>query len=119
VEDWISTVAIRERYQKLTGHIKTVREICTDALNDHYATLVMHEFGTNLGMVLHDICTTFQPQAIVLGGAISRSADRFLASAVSQIRDYSDQHILRISELFDGAPLIGAAVRWESLRTQI
>jgi glucokinase len=119
VEDWISTCAIRERYQKLTGHSKTVREICAAAANDRYATLVMHEFGTNLGMVLHDICMTFQPKAIVLGGAISRSADQFLASAIEPIKDYSDQCILRISELFDSAPLIGATVRWDSLRTRI
>lgn len=119
VEDWISTSAIRDRYQELTGDNKTVREICAAALNDRYATVVMREFGTNLGRVLQDLCMQFQPQAVVLGGAISRSADQFLASAKAPIRDYSDRGVLRISKLFDNAPLIGAAVRWDTLRTQI
>jgi glucokinase len=119
VEDWISTCAIRDRYQELTGDNKTVREICAAALNDRYATLVMHEFGTNLGMVLQDICMKFRPQAVVLGGAISRSADQFLASAMAPIRDYSDQRILRISKLFDNAPLIGGAVRWDTVHIRL
>jgi glucokinase len=119
VEDWISTYAIRDRYRELTGHNKTVQEICLAAPNDPYATSVMNEFGANLGMVLQDICRKFKPQAVVLGGAISRSADQFLASAMAPIRDYSDQGILCISTLFDSAQLIGAAVRWDTLRTKI
>jgi glucokinase len=119
VEDWISTGAIRDRYQELTGDNKTVREICAAALNDPYATVVMQEFGANLGMVLQDICIKFRAQAVVLGGAISRSADQFLASAMAPIRDYSDGGVLRISTLFDNAPLIGAAVRWDALRSRI
>lgn len=119
VEDWISTRAIRDRYQRLTGESKTVREICAAAMNDRFATVVVHEFGTNLGLVLREVCIKFQPQAVVLGGEISRSADQFLASAMAPIRDYSDYLILRISKLFDNAPLIGAAVEWGALRTRV
>jgi glucokinase len=109
VEDAISTRAIQELYRLLSGESKTVRDICTTTANDRLGALVMHEFGNNLGLVLRDICRAFHPDAVVLGGAISRSAELFLANARVSLGSSSDQ-LLRVSMLFDDAPLIGSAV---------
>lgn len=110
VEDTISTRAIQERYRQLSGETKSVRDICIAAPKDRNATLVMHEFGNNLGLVLRGISLEFRPEAVVLGGAVSKSADLFLASAVASAGKYAGQR-LRGCKLFDDAPLVGAAVR--------
>jgi len=110
VEDTISTRAIQERYRQLEGETKSVLEICVAAPKDPSAALVMLEFGGNLASVLRDICMEFRPEAIVLGGAISRSAGLFVPSALASLGDHSGQ-LLRVSMLFDDAPLVGAAVR--------
>ncbi len=118
VEDTISTRAIQNRYRQLCGETKSVRDICIAAPKDRNATLVMNEFGSNLGLVLRDICSAFRPDAIVLGGAISRSAELFLSSAMVSAGDNTGKR-LRVCERFDDAPLIGAAVRCvQSIVTQ-
>lgn len=109
VEDSISTRAIQRRYRQMTSADKTVREICYRAVEDPVAQMVMREFGAGLGHVLRKICMPYRPEAIVLGGAISRSADLFLTAAADELRE--SPQILRISQLLDKAALIGAAVR--------
>jgi glucokinase len=111
VEDTLSTRAIQERYWQLAGEMESVLEICTAAPTDHNAALVMSEFGRNLGAVVKDICMPFRPEAIVLGGAISRSAALFVPSAGVSLGDDS-VHLLRVSTLFDDALLVGAALRF-------
>ncbi len=109
VEDTVSTRAIQRRYRQITGEDKTVRDICFHAVEDPVAQSVMREFGTSLGHVLGNICMPYRPEAIVLGGAISRSADLFLTAAADALRE--SPQILRLSQLLDEAALIGAALR--------
>jgi glucokinase len=109
VEDTISTRAIQRRYRLMTGEDKTVRDICFRAPEDPAARLVMRDFGASLGHVLREICMPYRPDAVVLGGAISRSADLFLPAAASALQE--PPQILRPSQLLDKAALIGAAVR--------
>ena len=110
VEETISTRGIQRRYLELTGADKSVRDICLTAHKDHNAAQVMNEFGCNLGRVLFHVGMPFRPDVIVLGGAISRSADLFLPAAIGALGSAWDCE-LRVSRLFDDAPLIGAAVR--------
>jgi glucokinase len=110
IEDAVSTRAIQERYRQLAGETKSVLEICTAATEDRYAPLVMSEFGRNLGAVVREFCLPFRPEAIVLGGAISRSAALFVPGAVGSFGDESVP-LLQVRMLFDNAPLVGAAVR--------
>jgi glucokinase len=110
VENAISTRAIQERYMQLSGKNKTVEGICSLAPNDSNAMLVMREFGSNLGSVIRDFCMAFCPEAIVLGGEISRSAHLFIANASSSAGD-GPGHLLRVCKLFNNAPLVGSAVR--------
>jgi predicted NBD/HSP70 family sugar kinase len=69
----------------------------------------MDDFGTVLGEVLREICMPFEPEAIILGGAISKSGHLFLSSANRAMGGSRD--LLRPAQLFDDAPLIGAAVQ--------
>jgi predicted NBD/HSP70 family sugar kinase len=110
VEDAISTRAIQERYRQLTGKTKTVKGICSVASDDSDAMSVMREFGSNLGLVIRDFCMAFCPEAVVLGGEISRSAHLFLADASSSAGE-ADGDLLRVCKLFKDAPLVGSAVR--------
>lgn len=109
VEDTISTRAIQRRYHLITGEHKSVRDICFRAAEDPVAQLVMRDFGTSLGIVLREICMPYRPDAIVLGGAISRSSNLFLPAAASVLGQ--PPQILRPSQLLDEAALIGASVR--------
>jgi predicted NBD/HSP70 family sugar kinase len=109
VEDTLSTRAIQERYWQLAGEVKSVHDICTAAPHDCNAALVMSEFGRHLGAVVREICMPFRPEAIVLGGAISRSAALFVPSAGDSLGDDSG-HLLQVSTLFEDALLVGAAM---------
>lgn len=109
VEDTVSTRAIQSRYHQITGKEKTVRDICFQAVGDPVAQMVMREFGSSLGRVLEKICMPYRPEAIVLGGAISRSSHLFLTAAADAL--HASPQILRLSQLLDEAALIGAAVR--------
>jgi len=68
------------------------------------------EFGKHLGTALRGALAAFAPEAIVLGGGISRSPHLFLPAAQ---RELDDVHVeLRVSALLDDAPLAGAGVAW-------
>ena len=108
VEDFVSSRGIQDRYEWITGQRFSVREICSAAKIDQSAAQVMRDFGSVLGEVLREICMPFHPEAIILGGAISKSGHLFLPSANQALG--SGQDLLRLAQLFDDAPLIGAAV---------
>lgn len=109
VEDSVSSRAIQARYEEITGRKSSVRDICNVAANDPAAAQVMSDFGKAVGEVLREICMPFHPKAIILGGSISKSGHLFLSSANRAIG--GSDHLLRLAQLFDDAPLIGAAVR--------
>lgn len=111
VEDSISTRAIQGRYHRLTGLNASVKDICLSALNNRAAQQVMHEFGADLGAVLKSLCLEFHPEAIILGGAIARSANLFIPDA-ARVLDIGSDRILRVSQLWDQASLLGAAWRY-------
>ena len=111
VEDFISTRSIQRTYERLTGVRAEVRDIAALAVRDLQARETFEFFGKELGAVLRQICLAFAPQRIVLGGGISRSAGLFLPAAEKELADPAIQ--LRVSDLFDRAPLIGAGVSWK------
>jgi glucokinase len=110
VEDKISTRNIQSRFRERTGLNASVREICLAVQENPHAATVIQEFGAELGLVMKQIFTPFRPEAIVLGGAISRSAALFLPSAEKTAGDWL-KGLVRVSTLLDNAPIAGAAVR--------
>jgi glucokinase len=109
VEDAISTRAIQALYQNKTGQQTSVREIAERCPEDRDAVAVFQEFGRTLGDVLKRVTRDFVPNLIILGGAISRSADLFLPAAETRFPDVP----LQVSTLFEEAALFGAAAFWK------
>jgi glucokinase len=111
VENVISTRAIQRMYAQLTGSRAEVHEIASLAGDHPQARETFECFGKDLGKVLRHICLEFAPERIVFGGGISRAAGLFLQAAERELADFSVQ--LRVSDLFERAPLIGAGVSWQ------
>lgn len=112
VEDLVSTRFLKEGYRERTGREKGVSEIAAGAADDPNAGMVFAEYGRNLGCVIRVLLHDFAPEVVVLGGGIARSAHLFLTAARHELRSPAIE--LRIAELGDRAPLVGAAVAWLS-----
>lgn len=110
VEDLISTRALKADYAALTGQDLEVKEIAAAAPGDLTARAVFEKLGCDLGHVIRDVIVPFQPQTVVVGGGIARSASLFLPIA----QELVDGLGVRIvpSQLFERAQLIGAAAHW-------
>lgn len=110
LEDQISTRALQQSYRQRTGRALEVSSIAASASHEPAAAEVFTQFGLRLGIALRAILAPFGPQVVVLGGGISRSAHLFLPTAQEQLRDLQIE--LRVSALFDQAPLVGAGAAW-------
>ncbi len=112
VEDLISTRALKADYVARTGIDLDVKEIAAAADTDSQARQVFETLGINLGHVICDVIAPFQPEIVVVGGGIARSANLFLPIAQELVGDAG----LRIvpSQLFEQAQLIGAAAHWRN-----
>jgi glucokinase len=110
VEDLISTRAIQQSYRKCTGLEREVAAIAAGEANDPTAVEVFAGFGRDLGNVLKSLLHGFEPDVVVLGGGISRSAHLFLPAAHCELRGLALQ--LQVSALGERAPLVGAGVSW-------
>ena len=110
VEDMLSTRALQADYQRRSGQRCEVSAIATRAASDPAAAEVFTAFGHHLGIALRTLMAQFAPQVVVLGGGIARSAQLFLPQAQQELAKTTME--LRIAQLFDHAPLVGAAVAW-------
>ncbi|HEY0760150.1 MAG TPA: ROK family protein [Acidisarcina sp.] len=112
VEDWAGTAAIQRLHLEATGEHASVRDIAAAAGEGNPAAReTFARFGRDLGKLLHFATADFAPQRIVIGGGIARSAHLFLADAQGEVAELGIE--LRVSELSDRAPLIGAAIAWK------
>ena len=110
VEDLISSRAVKADYAARAGKDLEVKEIAEIAPTDPAARQVFEKLGRDLGEVIRNVIGPFRPERVVVGGAIARSAPLFLPSAQVELKGL-DVRIVP-SQLFDRAPLIGAAAYW-------
>jgi glucokinase len=111
VEDMISTRAIQSSYKQRSGNDREVASIAHYAFGGEAAACeVFAQFGKNLGLALRYLVADFAPDVVVLGGGISRSASLFMAEATKELKGLDVE--LRVSQLGDSAPLVGAGVAW-------
>ncbi len=110
VEDLISTRALKHAYATHTNKEMEVKAIAEAASTDPLAQQVFEDFGTDLGLVIHDVIAPFHPEVVVIGGGISLSSGLFLPAAQEQIRN--DGLRIVTSSLLDRAALVGAAAYW-------
>jgi len=111
VEDQISTRALKKAYRERKGKEREVASIA------HYATggepeavAVFEEFGKSLGIAIKKLLTDFAPDVVVLGGGIARSAPLFLPATRAEL--HGTRMEIRIAQLDERAPLVGAGVHW-------
>jgi glucokinase len=111
VEDLISTRGLQNSYKDRTGQQREVASIAHYANGGEVtACEVFEEFGTNLGLALRHLLADFNPNVVVIGGGISRSANLFMPDATRALDGMGVE--LRTSKLGDNAALVGAGVAW-------
>lgn len=81
-EDYISSKWLTKEYRHYTGNSLTPRQIAKKAIEemDAISLQVFEQFGKNLGECLIPIIQQFNPDGIVIGGSIARSAELFVPS---------------------------------------
>ena len=112
VEDLISTRAIKAAYAARTGAEREVSAIAEAASADPDAGAVFENFGTALGNVLRDVIAPFQPERVMIGGGIARSAPLFLPATERVIQNLGFSVVT--STLGDQSPLAGAGQFWKA-----
>ncbi len=110
VEDVLSTRAICDAYQRATGASLTVKEISHLASTNATAKNVLVAFGRDLGLIADSVCANFQPEYIILGGGIARSAPLYLDAMADGLSVINPSIV--VSTLFENAALYGAAHFW-------
>jgi glucokinase len=113
VEDAISTRNLESAYRERTGRSLSVKSIAQAATTgDSTALQIFEEFGETLGDVLEEVCGSFDPQQILLGGGICGAADLFLPSVLK--RPWCIGRVTIVQNR-DAAPLAGAAIAWQGI----
>lgn len=98
---------------------KTVGEAAEDG--DSFALEIIHEAGTWLGIGLVNLLHLFSPEAIVIGGSVSKLGDLLLDPArvviSQQILDqiFLPTNLIRTAQLGDDVCLVGAALHVREL----
>jgi glucokinase len=110
VEEFISTRGIMRLHEDRKGPYRSVKEIAASSSVDVIAADTMSAFGQELGLVIETYLLPFAPNAIFLGGSISRSQNTFLPAALSVAPILSD--LLKISSHFERTALIGSIADW-------
>lgn len=110
VEDFVSTRAIVDAYERRSGLKREVVEIAGVAENDAAAKAAFDEFGRSLGRVIRNVLGGFSADVIVLGGGIAQSAELFLEATRSELPQTPLK--LRVAELGGRAALVGCGVAW-------
>lgn len=78
VEDWISTQWFLDTYFKVFGtSVDNVKQIADQAETSIKAKDIFEQYGRHLGEVMNSLSDSFKPEAIVIGGSISKSYHLF------------------------------------------
>lgn len=109
-EEYISTRWFLRRYKELSGkEAKNVEELLTVA-DAEVRDALFEEFSTNLAAFLNDFIADEQPEVLVIGGNIARTWDYFITLLQDKIEDKSV--VIRQSQMWEDAALVGAACTW-------
>jgi predicted NBD/HSP70 family sugar kinase len=84
--------------------------VSSRAIRQSNAREAFVEFGHHLGLAMRATLSRFDPKVVVLGGGICRASELFLPATRREVDGLALD--IRITQLFDQAPLVGAAVPW-------
>jgi glucokinase len=113
LEEMVSRRAIRQHYRYLTGETTDVKEIAERArIGEIDAALVLNTAMRALGEGMAPWIASFGASVVIVGGSISGSWDvleRSLRMGITESHPDLDGVLLRVAELPEDAPLVGAA----------
>jgi predicted NBD/HSP70 family sugar kinase/mannose-6-phosphate isomerase class I len=120
-DDYFSTRWFIRRWKELTGEngkeVKTIAEKVQKG-NQQVAAL-FDEFAGNLAEFMLPWLRDFQADTLVIGGNIAKASELFLKNLTDKLNQHGLSHIqIRTSELWDKAPIIGAAMYAQSVRNE-
>lgn len=109
-EEYISARWFISRYEALTGiRVAGVKDIRDQFDASGEARQVFDEFAIHLARFIEQFAAAHHPEAVVLGGNISRAADRFLPAVQTQLQQRSLHLPIHVAVLKEDAAIIGAA----------
>lgn len=110
-EDYVSRRSIISQFRKFyPNSIDDVVDIVNLARSGNTAaTKVFNDLGIYLSEIIHDIIKDNKYECLLLGGAISKSADLFITSLKQGLCDIPTLIMVEPAEDIDNAPLLGAA----------
>lgn len=109
IDDYISARGIIKLADNIMGssHNASVKELADTAkAGNKLAIKTFDTFGNMMGHALLPFIKSFKPEAIILGGQISKSSDLFKDALISAISPY--KLIIKISENSSISTLLGA-----------
>jgi mannose-6-phosphate isomerase class I len=121
-DDYFSTRWFVRRWKALTGEDgKEVKFIAQKAQEgNQQAVALLDEFAENLAEFIFPWLHDFQADTLVIGGNIAKASEWFLKKLTEKLHQQGLTDIsIRTSELGDKAPLIGAALYAESVRSEV
>jgi predicted NBD/HSP70 family sugar kinase/mannose-6-phosphate isomerase class I len=112
-DDYFSTRWFVNTWKEKTGEaVNGVKEIVRYAQQGNpQAKAVFDEFSSGLADFLSPWLVQFDPDTLVIGGNIAKASPLFLPDLIAKLeKNNIHRTMCRISELWDQAPLIGAAM---------
>ena len=114
-EDYLSTRWFITKYQEITGKkIGGVRELSGLADFNSDIRLIFEEFGNNLADFLIQFISAEVPDAVILGGNISKSFQYFKNPLLLRLKIRFPEIVIKTALLGEEAALLGAASHWKN-----
>lgn len=112
-EEYLVTRWFVKRYLELTGEeVAGAKEVFDRSEKEPEAKQVVEEYGENLAEFLAYFIELDKPEAVVIGGNISKSADLFLPITEKSLAAKGIELPLLQAKLGEEAALLGAAALW-------
>jgi glucokinase len=113
IEEFVSTRWFVKRYQELTGNsVKDVKEIIRLTDGTPLCDQLFSEFSDSLSQFLVYFTSVDKPEAIVVGGNISKASSYFLPKVIALLEKHSVRTPFMLAKLGENAAILGACASW-------
>lgn len=118
LENYLSTGWFVRAYKEITGEsIKGVYEIADLGRKHPVVQSIFSEFSVHLSTFLKFFIKKQEPEVVVLGGNITKTADLFLPKVQSELETSWIKIPIKTTSLGERAALVGAAFNWGTSKT--
>ena len=114
-EEYLSTRWFINAFQKQAGRLVSgVKELADMYSDNDIARLVFDEFSVNFGEVLQHCLRTFDVEAIIIGGNISKAYPLFMPHVQKHVDTHINGPVIKQAILGERAAILGAAVHYKT-----